>query len=442
MQDKTKLKKLKEMARTHAELARRAEGRILDREMALAAAKEEARFEHERTLARSAEYEFKRDPITEVPDEVKLPTDYFDGVQTKVEYNQFFADYYQQRYIDTNRDQFKHNAERIRNCHKSWFGDHYKKSGYFNVKRVFHCHNRWCWLCNHLKQAKRLYEYHLKFEELLKSYDLYHIVFTVPNCYGDVLKDTLNRMQNGLKKIIRYFQGFAKIADIDFKQYGFVGALRSFEIVIYPTEFHPHLHCLFLMNKNLDFPRTEINNYSFSYGRLVRKYSKFEILLQKMFYLAFNGKKITLENIQAVPIGYSCTADYVEGDAWHEVFKYATKMSKDGASVCTYEQFTLLDDIFHKFKMLQGYGIFYNDEEVKSESDIQAEILFEKVLILLNKIEAPERDVSIELEELVNELHKKRLTVISKKLSYKYLKSVVDELRAELHIDGERFEPF
>ena len=42
------------------------------------------------------------------------------------------------------------------------------------------------------------------------------------------------------------------IAGVDFAQYGFVGAIRSFEIVISPTEYHPHLHCLFLMKKGLN----------------------------------------------------------------------------------------------------------------------------------------------------------------------------------------------
>lgn len=156
-----------------------------------------------------------------------------------------------------------------------------------------------------------------------------------------------------------------------------------------------------------------------------------------------NGKKLTLKNIESLPFGYSCTADCVEGESWHEVFKYATKMSKDGASVCTYEQFVLLDDIFHRFKMIQGYGIFYNDK-TKSDDDIDptAEILFEKVLILLNSKEKPERDISMALDKIVDEVHKKQLTVISKKLSYKYLKTLMDNVKAELNIGNDYFEPF
>jgi len=406
----------------------------------------EAKTEHELAVQRYAEREFRYSPLAEVPDDVKLTNDYFESVRNRVEYNNFYADYYMQRYSDTNLQKFADISQRLRDCHKSWFGDKYRESGYFNVKRVFHCHNRWCWLCNHLKQAQRLGEYHVKLEQLTKVYDVYHVVFTVPNVTGDVLKSTLLQMQSSLKKLIRYFQERGNgIAGVDFAQYGFVGAIRSFEIVISPTEYHPHLHCLFLMKKGLNFQQTEINKFSFNYGSSVptRLFSKFEIMLQKMFYLLMNGEKLTLKNIENLPFGYSCTADCVEGESWHEVFKYATKMSKDGASVCTYEQFVLLDDIFHRFKMIQGYGVFYNDK-TKSDDDIDptAEILFEKVLILLNSKEKPERDISMALDKIVDEVHKKQLTVISKKLSYKYLKTLMDNVKAELNIGNDYFEPF
>ena len=392
-------------------------------------------------IYRSAELEFSRDPISEVPDEVILPTHYFDEVKNKVEYNAIYAEHYMHRFQDTNKDRYRSMSERISGCHKSWFGDRYKNAGVFNVKRVFHCHNRWCWLCTHLKQAKRLYKFHVLFEKLLKEYDLYHIVFTVPNVKGDELKDALSKMQRGLKKLIRYFQCFGKIADVDFVQYGWTGAIRSFEIVVNLTDYHPHLHVLFTLNKGLEFNRTVINKYSFSNGRLMRKFSEFEIMLQKIFYLVYNGQKVNAKNIESVKLGYSCTVDHVEDDEWHEVFKYATKMSKDGASACTYEQFCLLDDILCRMKMIQGYGIFYDMDEPDEENDPTAEILFEKVLIMLNKLEKPEFDVTMQLNKLVDELHEKKLTVISKKMSYKYLQAVVEDLQRELMIE-DGFEPF
>lgn len=405
----------------------------------------EAQIEHKLYVERCAEREFAHEPLTDVPDELTMPTAYFEDVSHKVEYNNFYADYYMQRYSNTNIQKYADISQRIRDCHKAWFGDRYKQSGYFNVKNVFHCHNRWCWLCNHLKQAKRLFEYHLRFESLLKDYDLYHIVFTVSNVTGTELKTALERMHSSLRKIIRYFQGFAKIGGMDFLQYGFVGAIRCFEIVINPTEYHPHLHCLFLLKKGLEQEKTEVCKYSFSNGSKIplRLFTPLEISLQKIFYLLYNGQKVNEKNISAVKTGYSCIMDLVEGDKWHEVFKYATKMSKDGAAVCSYEQFVQLDDILHKLKMIQGYGLFYNDEsKLEEEYDPTTEILFEKVLILLDRNETPERDVSVALDKLVAEVQRKQVTVISKRLAYKYLKSIYDEFRNDLTPDDDYELPF
>lgn len=411
--------------------------RIRDKEQEQAFAREQAKAEREYSIYRAAERDFERDPITEVPEQVKFTSGVVDEIAHKVEYNLKYAEHYMRRYMDTNLKKYLSLFERLQNCHRSWFGDHYKKNGVFNVKRVFHCHNRWCWLCTHLEQAQRLYKFTTKFESLSAVYDLYHVVFTVPNVYGDELKDCMERMKDSFYKIILYFQGHRKITDVDFTQYGFAGAVRSFEIVINRFDYHPHIHALFLLKKDLGLIKDNINTYSFRDGRMDRKFSDLEILLQKIFFLAYNGQRVNLTNIDAVPIGYSCMMDLVEGDAWHEVFKYATKMSKDGASVCTYEQFCLLDDIFYNKNMIQGYGVLKGiDGEV--EIDPSAEILFQKILIMLSKTETPERDVNFNLDKLVEELHNKNMTVISKKMSYAYLESVKDALKAELNVeDGD-----
>lgn len=407
----------------------------------------EAKQEHELAISRYAEREFDRDPITEVPDSVKLSSVYFEDVKQRAEFNNYYADYYMQRFEDTGKRIYEDLSDRVRNCHKSWFGDKYKQSGYFNVKRVFHCKNRWCWLCNHLKQAKRLMEYTPQFAELQNQYDLYHFILTVKNVGDAALETTLNKMQNAFKKIIRYFQGYGKISGIDFLQYGFVGAIRSFEIVINPADYHPHIHALLFLKKDLRFVKSKTNKFSFDKGILKRKFSEFEVQLQKIFYLLMNGKRVDAENLDLVKLGYSVVLDLVEDgdDSWHEVFKYATKMSKDGAPACTYEQFCLLDDILHRFKMLQTYGIFYNpknDESDEEPYDPTAEILFEKVLILLNRMEKPETDVHLLLEDICNEVSNKKLTVISKRLSYKYMEIIMNDLRKDLGASDGGNDPF
>jgi plasmid rolling circle replication initiator protein Rep len=430
----------REVERINVHNARVFINRIRNKEQEQALAREQAKADREFSIYKAAEIEYAHDPITEVPEQVKLTSWVISEIAHKVEYNLKYAEHYMQRYIDTNLKKYLSLFERVQNCHRSWFGDHYRKSGVFNVKRVFHCHNRWCWLCTHLEQAKRLFNFTTKFESLSEDYDLYHVVFTVPNVYGDELKVCMDRMHKSFKQIVRYFQGFKNVSGIDFTQYGFAGAVRSFEIVIHPFDYHPHIHALFLLKKDIRLVKSEVNKYSFSNGRMDRMFSDLEVLLQKIFFLAYNGQRVNLENISAVPLGYSCIVDLVEGDAWHEVFKYATKMSKTGASVCTYKQFCLLDDILCRRKMIQGYGIL-ECVDGNVEADPTAEILFEKILIMLSKTETPERDVRFVLDKIVTDLHNKNMTVISKKMSYAYLESIKDALKSELDVE-DGFEPF
>ena len=89
-------------------------------------------------------------------------------------------------------------------------------------------------------------------------------------------------------------------------------------------------------------------------------------------------------------------------------------------------------------RTIQGYGIFYDMDNVEDDADPTAEILFEKILIFLNDRETPEREVYMELNKLVDELHQKKLTVISKNMSYKYMQTVIEDFRAEFGIqDGD-----
>ncbi len=83
---------------------------------------------------------------------------------------------------------------------------------------------------------------------------------------------------------------------------------------------------------------------------------------------------------------------------------------------------------------------FYDDKDDDDDSDPYVEILFEKVLVLLEKTEMPERDVNFQLEKIVDEVHNKNMTVISKKMSYKYLQSLYAEFRKENNSDY--IEPF
>ena len=100
-------------------------------------------------------------------------------------------------------------------------------------------------------------------------------------------------------------------------------------------DYHPHLHCLLILKKDLGLHKYIIHpSYSYNHGIFSgRKFSDFEILIQKIWWLLVNGNKVQLDKIDVVPEGYSCTLDLTEDKEWHEVFKYVTKLTKDGARV-------------------------------------------------------------------------------------------------------------
>lgn len=372
---------------------------------------------NERVIERRADMAVgKKDLYYEVPDELKLTEDYVDTVSHNRDFNDMYSEYYAWLFEETNLLQYQRLSERVFNCHKYWYGDHYRMQRIFDVQRVQLCHDKFCVNCQHLKQASRLMRFTPVFEELQNSYDLYHLTLTVPNVPGNKLKDTINGMFGAFKKLMRYFSGDAKIKDVDFEQYGFGGAVRCLEIVPNPNDYHPHIHSVLLLKKDLPLIKEHINCYSFDYGKLTRKFSDLEILIQKILYLSMQGKKIDIKNLSAVPQGYSCIMNDVdvEHHGWHEVFKYVTKLTKDGMPFLSYEQFKTLHHALHRCKVMQGYGLLYR----VSENDVCDETVTEayaEILARLRAFEKPEKNVSYELDKLMRDLKNKNITFISKR---------------------------
>lgn len=83
--------------------------------------------------------------------------------------------------------------------------------------------------------------------------------------------------------MLEFFKGKRKVKNVDFLQYGYVGAVRGVEVTQSPKtkQFHPHFHSMILFRKGLQLEGTQINVYSFDNGKLTHKFSDLEILLQK-----------------------------------------------------------------------------------------------------------------------------------------------------------------
>ncbi len=274
-----------------------------------------------------------------------------------------------------NRYKFLCKAKRIKNCCRNWWYTEYGVLKIRDLNSTNACGSIFCESCQAKLAQQRFEKFAPQLEEFSKEYDIYHIVFTVPNVDGDELKPCLDRMYTQFAYINRLFTGNAKIKGIDFSCYGYQGAVRALEITKSKrfNNFHPHFHCYFILRKGLSAitkrKPENVNCYSFDNpdvkkshkvgeGDKPRFFSDFEILLQKVWRLRYDGMKVTKANIEELPVGYSVLAERVDNGKYKEVFKYAMKgiFKNDGSNpLGTYYDFFVLELALHNRKIIQGY---------------------------------------------------------------------------------------
>lgn len=241
------------------------------------------------------------------------------------------------------------------------------------VLKVVLCNSKFCDGCQSAISQRRYERFEPLIEELQKTHDVAHVVITVPNCKSKDLYQTLQRMYETRKYFIRFLQGSDCIRGIDLKKYGFHGGIMALEISRNDKDgtFHPHFHCCFVFERKsgvFDRRHTVVNSYSFNNahykgkkGDTVRMFNQFEILLQKIWRLRYDGVEVNRHTIAALKEGYSVIVERKEN--FKEVFKYATKgvlrWNKDVQRVLgNYTDFVHLDYSLYSRRLIQTYGIF------------------------------------------------------------------------------------
>ncbi len=338
----------------------------------------------------------------------------------RVQGNELIAEYY--KVLNEETGLAENRAEAVANCLKVWDIDYYRMQKVKDVLRVNLCRDKFCPNCQNLTSKRRYLKYKPELEKLLADNSLYHVVFSVPNCSGIELNETLKKMYCKFVYVVQYLQGKRKSKEIDFLQYGFKGAIRSLEITIHETgierfEFHPHFHCVFVLRKGIKEERKYINDFSFKKGsEKKRLFNDFEILLQKSWFLFYNDKKLTKQGLDDLKQGYSVYAERVFNN-FKEVFKYACKGLYDertGSFNYSQEVFNDLYKGLHRRKIIQGYGILnkfkFDDAEEKEEFDE----IYQAIIQELKQLEEPLRDY-MRLNEILEEIEKREdITYISK----------------------------
>ena len=310
--------------------------------------------------------------------------------------------------------------ENMKNCNSVWLLDHYRLQKIKDFKKTNLCKDKFCNNCKKVKQASRMSKFVPMINELSKDKYLYHMVLTVPNCNGADLKDIIkDKIFKNFMQLNRYLNSNLKIKGIDFLQYEYQGGIRSLEVTFKGDDYHPHLHCIIALDKPLDDKRYIKNTYSRSRKNGYRKFTDFEILIQKVWYLLNNSIKVTKKNIDNLDIGYSCTVDPIDESSLFEVFKYMTKETDEKNNILTYDNFIVLYFGLYRVRQIQGYGCFYN---VKDDDSIIDEVddLYNTYIQILQAKENPVEVCETPQDLLLDNEN----IIISRKKIFNYLRQL------------------
>lgn len=371
----------------------------------------------------------------------------FEAIKARTKHNDIIGEWYNDLYEETGYEGYERKARALKTCCKLWDVEYYQMQGFKDILRTNHCNDRFCDNCQSINARRREDKYTPFLDAFKRHFDIYHITFTVTNVTADKLNATVNRMFSEFGYIIRLFRNNAKIKGYDFTQYGFIGAVRALEITknVAENTFHPHFHTLFLVRKGLKLDttgKTHLNKYSFdSVRKIVKPYyfSDFEILLQKVWRLRYDGVKVNKASIEALPLGYSVKC--VKPKNYHEVFKYATKgVFKDGdIPAHGYEDFKALQATLENRRIIQGYGCLngfkFDDEkfdfdyiETLSEvvkcfyaDKIKADEEYKRLIEELRDLEPDPLKLFEKLEEIYDNLDYENIKYISRASVYELI---------------------
>ena len=309
-----------------------------------------------------------------------ITKEYFIDIADHVRQNGKIAAFYDHMFLEGAYDPkaakqdgfgFLNRSKAIDLCCKWWDLDYYRMQAVKDIKRVNLCRDKFCYNCQSLLALKRQNKFGPQLDSLYDDFALGHVVFTVPNIpYAPVggLRELIKKMYRKFGYLMRYLSGTKKIAGVDFAQYGYQGCLRALEVTCgHDDTFHPHFHCMMVFRKGISFNLCHVNQYSYSYGRLVRKFSDLEILLQKVWFLLMNDIPVSWSSINDCKVGYSVICDLCPKGQYHEVFKYACKGAFKDGTIYHEDVFRELWYALHGRRMIQGYGCLYNVEDDSDE---------------------------------------------------------------------------
>lgn len=355
-------------------------------------------------------------------EKLKISKEHLKKVDKNLKYNSLVGSYYErlidEQTVKIEKNKFDKKLERLMDCNRFWNIDRYDIQRVKDFIRTNLCRDKFCNNCKKVKQAERMARFMPEIEKY-KHFNMSQLVLTVPNCSGEELHETIKNMFKAFARLIEYFKGKKNIRGLDFSWLGYQGAIRSLEVT-YKQDYHPHLHVL-LIHEGSDREKHIVNKYSYDkFGnKETRRFSDFEVTIQKIWYLLINKTKVTVKALDALEDGYSCMMDKFQEDDFLELFKYMTKSDglEDG-KIMTYQNFKDLYYGLHSVRQIQGYGCLFRikDEDIADLADEK----YKEIIDELKKIEDP-----VNASETVQDLlADSEYLLISRKQIYKHLREL------------------
>lgn len=321
-------------------------------------------------------------------------------------------------FYESQSQKIERKMDNMDSCNSLFEIDFYKKQKVKDFKRTNLCKDKFCNNCKKVKQASRMAQFIPEIERY-KNYGLYHMVLTAPNVTGESLSGEIKKQLKAFPHMIEFFKGKKKIAGLNFEKHGYLGAFRSLEVTYKKNSYHPHLHVLLVFDDLNISDKNIVNDYSinhFENGKITRKFSDFEVMIQKIWKLLLTGKRVTKKNIDSLEIGYSCMIDEFEENDYFELFKYMTKNSSE--TFMTYDNFKTLYEALYNVRQIQGYGCLFRLKDKDIENEVNS--LYEEIVENLKKIE----DAELLYESPSDLLADNENILISRKKIHEYIRKI------------------
>lgn len=351
---------------------------------------------------------------------MRVPKDLLRDVVNNRQHNEVIVNYYGRMAKETEGRlelTLTNKKQNISDCNKFWFMDVYHQAKIKDLQKVNLCKDKFCSNCKKVKQASRMARFMPVIEiEKKESKFMSQMVLTVPNCSGADLEKTIKRMNKAYSTLNDYLKGKFKIAGLPI-DFGYRGAIKSLEVTYKKDSYHPHFHVLLSHDLHIG-EKKHINAYSRRHGKISRLFSDFEILIQKLWRMAFDGIPFRKSNFDDLVTGYSCMVDVCKPNDYLELFKYMVKVQSEDENFMSYHQFTTLYHALLNVRQIQGYGSFFGirDDEQILEAVVE---YYEQYIDELRKKEAPESVWQTPKELLEDDSD---YTLISRKQLFNYLK--------------------